>query len=73
MEIANARVLSYRAVQTAKRELEGDGRIVGRWNYFGGCFSNVSGWLHDSDFAVCTEKFRTSSGGEFGSAGARAQ
>lgn len=44
-EIASATGLTYRAVQSATRELEGDGRIVGRWNHFGGRFSNVSWWV----------------------------
>ena len=44
VEIASATGLTYRAVQSATRELEGDGRIVGRWNHFGRQFSNVSWW-----------------------------
>jgi len=44
VEIAHALGLSYRAVQKLVHELEAESRIVGRWNHFGRCFSNVSWW-----------------------------
>lgn len=43
-ELASATGLTYRTVQSTTREPEAHGRIVGRWNHFGGCFSNVSWW-----------------------------
>lgn len=42
VEIAEAMRLKYRAVQRLTQQLEAEGRITGRFNSFGGHFSNVS-------------------------------
>jgi predicted transcriptional regulator len=44
VEIAEAIGLSYRTVRQITQELEAESRVVGRWNHFGGRFSNVSWW-----------------------------